>query len=108
MNVRRTDYFIADVEQQFEWYVHNGGSEIANRYLKAIEVTCSLIGTHPLLGPVLQTKHSQLEGWRFFVVFRPFNKHILFYEIRGNEVIMRRAMDGRRDLPSSDEVTRTG
>lgn len=33
MNVRKTDDFIADVERQFEWYVANAGSEVADRYL---------------------------------------------------------------------------
>ena len=36
--------------------------------------------------------------WRFFVVFRPFQKHILFYEVAGEDVLMRRAMHGHRDL----------
>lgn len=43
--------------------------------------------------------HPRLRDWRFFVVFRPFKKYVLFYEIVGEEVIMRRAMHGHRDLP---------
>jgi len=39
-----------------------------------------------------------LREWRFFLVVRPFQKHILFYEVGGNDVIMRRAMHGQRDL----------
>ena len=34
-----------------------------------------------------------------FLVFRPFSKHILFYELREDDVVMRRAMHGQRDLP---------
>jgi hypothetical protein len=32
-------------------------------------------------------------------VFRPFQKHILFYETDGGDVVLRRAMQGHRDLP---------
>ena len=34
-----------------------------------------------------------------FLVFRPFNKHILFYEVVADELVLRRAMHGHRDLP---------
>jgi plasmid stabilization system protein ParE len=32
-------------------------------------------------------------------VFPPFRKHVLFYEVAGGDVVMRRAMHGQRDLP---------
>ena len=99
MNVRRSDIFIADVEQQFEWYTVNANWEIAERYLAAVEATCRLLGQHPQLGPRGNFTHPRLREWRFFVVFRPFSKHVLFYEIAGDEVFMRRAMHGHRDLP---------
>ena len=40
MNVRKTDYFIADLEFQFQWYLTNAGWEAADRYLDAVEATC--------------------------------------------------------------------
>jgi plasmid stabilization system protein ParE len=40
-----------------------------------------------------------LRDWRFIVVFRPFQKHILFYEIDGDDILLRRALHGHRDLP---------
>ena len=43
--------------------------------------------------------HPRLADWRFFVVLRPFHRHVIFYEVAGDAVEMRRAMDGRRDLP---------
>ena len=35
----------------------------------------------------------------FIVVFRPFQKHLLFFETTDDGVIMRRAMHGHRNLP---------
>ncbi len=99
MSVRKTDNFIADIEQQFEWYALNADWEIAGRYLDAVEATVRLLERHPQLGPIGGFNHPRLRGWRFFVVCRPFNKHILFYETSGDDVVMRRAMHGHRNLP---------
>jgi plasmid stabilization system protein ParE len=99
MSVRKTDLFIADVERQFEWYAINASWEVADRYLDAVEATTLLLGKHPLIGPPGGFTHPQLRSWRFFVIFRPFNKHILFYEADGDRICMRRAMHGHRDLP---------
>ena len=99
MSVRKSDDFVADVERQFEWYVRNADWEVAESYLHAVEATCQLLGQHPRLGPQGVFSHPRLRDWRFFVVLRPFKKHVLFYEVTGADVVMRRAMHGHRDLP---------
>ena len=99
INIRKTDVFIADIEQQFEWYVRNAGWDIAEKYLDSVETTCRLLARYPQLGPVVRFKHPRLQNWRFLAVFRPFKKHLVFYETNGTEIIMRRAMHGHRDLP---------
>lgn len=99
MSLLKSDDFIADVERQFEWYAINAAWEIAERYLDGVEATCKLLGQHPMLGLNAGLTHPRLRDWRFIVVFRPFQKHILFYEMNGNDVLMRRAMHGHRDLP---------
>ena len=53
----------------------------------------------PQLGPRGGFVHPRLREWRSFVVFRPFKKHMVFYEVTGDDVVMRRAMHGHRDLP---------
>lgn len=99
MNLRKTEEFIADVERQYEWYGLNANWEVADRYLNAVAATCRLLGQHPQLGPCGRFEHPRLLDWRFFVLFRPFHKHLLFYEVIGDAVVMRRAMHGQRDLP---------
>jgi len=99
MNVRRADEFIADVERQFEWYVGEAAWEVAEQYLKAVEAACTLLGRYPQLGPLGRFDHPRLRDWRFLPVLRPFNKHIMFYEVTAEAVIMRRVLHGRRDLP---------
>ena len=99
MILRKSGDFLSDVERQFEWYVTNANWEVAELYLNAVEATCRLLHTHPLLGASLKAGHTRLDGWRFMVMFRPFQKHILFYEVNADDVILRRAMHGHRDLP---------
>jgi plasmid stabilization system protein ParE len=99
MNVRKTDDFITDVERQFDWYLANAGGELADRYLDVVEATCRLLSQHPNLGPRGGFTHPRLREWRFFLVFRPFNQHILFYEVANGILVMRRTMSGQRDLP---------
>jgi plasmid stabilization system protein ParE len=99
MTIRKSEYFISDVEQQFQWYLANANDKIADRYLDAVEATCQLLKHHPLIGPQAGFSNPKLHDWRFIVVLRPFQKHILFYEIVGSDVLLRRAMHGHRDLP---------
>jgi toxin ParE1/3/4 len=99
MSVRKTDDFIADIERQHGWYLAEAGWEVANRYLDAVEATCRLLGQHPNLGPRGGFAHPRLQEWRFFLLPRPFNQHILFYELADTDVVMRRSMRGQRDLP---------
>jgi len=109
MSVRKSDDFIADVERQFEWYVVNAGWDVAERYFTAVEATCKLLGQYPQIGPRGGFTHPRLRDWRFFIVFRPFKKHVLFFEVAGDDVVMRRAMHGHRDLPRRlIEPPRTG
>ena len=99
MSVRKADGFIADVERQFDWYLVKAGWEVADRYLDAVEATCRLLSQHPNLGPRGGFTHPRVRKWRFFLVCRPFNHHILFYELDGGDIVMRRTMRGQRDLP---------
>ena len=99
MSVRKADDFSAAVERQFDWYLTKAGWEVADRYLDAVEATCQLLAQHPNLGPRGGFTHPRLREWRFLLVSRPFNQHILFYELAGGDIAMRRAMRGQRDLP---------
>jgi hypothetical protein len=43
MNVRKTDEFIADVEQQSDWYAAYAGWEVADHYLDSVQATCQTV-----------------------------------------------------------------
>ena len=96
MSVRKSVDFIADIERR---YAVNAGWDVAEQYVVAVQATCRLLGQHPQLGPRGGFSHPRLRDWRFFVVLRPFKRYVLFYELLGDDVVMRRAMHGHRDLP---------
>lgn len=99
LGLHRTGDFVADLERQYAWYAEQAGWDVADRYLAAVEATCALIAAHPFLGPIAGFKHPRLATWRFVVVARPFQKHIIFFEMTARGVELRRAMHGHRDLP---------
>src|ERR1700739_1837258 len=99
MSVNRSDEFLADIEREYEWYTLKANLEIAERYLDAVQSTVRLIELYPQIGPIGNFVYSRLNGWRYFVVVRPFNRYVLFYEIAGETVILRRVMHGYRNLP---------
>jgi plasmid stabilization system protein ParE len=99
MNIRKSDVFLVDLERQFEWYVRNADWEVAERYLAAVESTCRLLVQYPELGPAARLNHPRLRAWRFFVLSKPFKKHVIFYEANETGVVLRRVMHGHRDLP---------
>jgi plasmid stabilization system protein ParE len=99
MSIQKSGDFISDVERQYEWYAVNASWEIADQYLAAVEASCQLLERYPQLGPPLRFSHPRLMDWRFMVVFRPYQKHVLFYELVGDNVLLRRIMHGHRDLP---------
>ena len=99
MKLEKAQAFITDVERQYEWYAVNAGWSVADHYLASVEASCRLISHHPRLGPSGRFTHPRLQSWRYFVLFRPFQKHLLFYElVDESRLIMRRAMHGHRDL----------
>lgn len=99
MILAKSDDFIADVEQQTKWYAQHAPWEIADRYLATVEATTRLLSDYPLIGPRAGFSHPRLRDWRFITMFRPFQKHVLFYETTVEAVVLRRAMHGHRDLP---------
>jgi plasmid stabilization system protein ParE len=99
MSLRKSDDFIADVEKQYAWYVENADWNVAEGYLCAVEATCRLLEKHPLLGPRGDFSHPRLSRVALLCRVSPFQEHLLFYEVTGENIVMRRAMHGRRNLP---------
>ena len=97
--VQSAPWFDADLQFRAAWYAEQGGPELAERFVDAVESTVRKVSDKPQLGwrpypgdPDLIDLHSTL-------VERPFRKHILFYRFTSEELFVERLIHGARDLP---------
>jgi hypothetical protein len=49
MNLRKTEVFMADVERQFDWYRDKEAWDVAERYLRSVEASCTFLERHPFI-----------------------------------------------------------
>ena len=66
-----------DLLEQFAWYGEEPGVELAERYLTAVEGTCSLLATQPLMGVLYESGIEELSEMRRFRV-KGFDSHLIF------------------------------
>ena len=99
MTVSRSASFHRDFALLALWYVREAGPETARRYREAVDSTLSLLAAQPGLGRVRQFTHPRLKEVRSYAVERPFNRLLIFYRLRGDELLAVRLMHGARDLP---------
>lgn len=83
---------------QYGWYLENADSEIAERYLQAVDQMIHRLALNPTLGMRRHFQSPELAGIRSFPAVRPFDKHLVFYQA-GDELSIERVMHGSRDLP---------
>ena len=80
-------------------------SAICGVLRKRLAPTGSVLWLAPISSPRKPASHGRwtnlrsADEWRFFLVSRPFNQRILFYELAGGDLVLRRARRGQRDLP---------
>jgi hypothetical protein len=90
MSVRKSDDFIADVERQFEWYAVNAGWDVASNPSPPCKPAADS-------SDASTTWTARRRRHRVFAIsvslsFPPVQRHVLFYELLGDDVVMRRAM----------------
>ena len=99
LRVVYTDDFPADVAAQARWYFRQRDEALALDYARAVEATLELLAEHPHLGTPCAYPEPQLAGLRFYLVEKPFNRHLIHYRISGEELVAFRVVPGARDLP---------
>jgi plasmid stabilization system protein ParE len=77
-------------------YIARDNVDAADRLLAAAEQTFDFIAAHPELGS--QRSFRKLVGVRSRSV-DGFVNHLVFYQSRGNRVVILRVLHGMRDLP---------
>ena len=99
LRVVYTDDFPADVAEQARWYARQRDESLALDYARAVEVTLEFLAQHPQLGMLCAYPEPQLADLRFYLVEKPFDRHLIYYRISGEELVAFRVVPGARDLP---------
>ena len=84
---------------QARWYFRQRDEALALDYARAVEATLEFLAEHPHLGTLCAYPEPQLAGLRFYLVEKPFNRHLIHYRISGEELVAFRVVPGARDLP---------
>ena len=97
--LHRSDYFNADFDLQYRWYLREVGEDLAERYLAAVVSTLNELARQPGLGRPRNFRHPELKELRSCRVYAPVGVHLIFYRAGGTELSAERIMHGDRDLP---------
>jgi plasmid stabilization system protein ParE len=97
--IRRSEWFVADLEHYADWYQREASWEVAERYLRAVNATLARLVNMPGLGRLANIPSPALRDIRFFPVERPFGKHLVFYRHDETTLCVERAIHGARNLP---------
>jgi len=99
LQIRRSEWFMGDLEHYAARYDEEAGWELTERYLQAVAFTLQKLAEIPTLGHLTVFRARELKGLRCAAVERPFNKHLIFYRFDEMNVYVERAVHGARDLP---------
>ena len=84
-----------DLTSQWVWHADNGGMEVADRFLTAVEKTLKLLATQPESGSSFFVPKPELQGMRRFPASDGFEK--IFYLPLKDGVDLIRVVHGSRD-----------
>jgi toxin ParE1/3/4 len=89
----------SDLSRQYEWYVEHADVDIAEKYLKAFDVTVQELALHPGLGRLRKFRSPALAELHSYTLKSPFDKHLAFYKANRTTLSIVRVIHGARDLP---------
>lgn len=98
-NIVLTDAAVSDILEQAAWYEEQSGLTLARRWERAVTSVVLRITTTPAAGAPCTFKAPELRDVRRVPVPR-FPKHLVFYRVRSQELIILRIVHGARDLES--------
>ncbi len=99
LKIRRSDWFIGDLEHYAAWYQSEASWEVAQRYLRAVSTTLARLAAMPGIGRAARFSVPVLRDLPLYPVERPFERHLIFYRHDAATLYVERAVHGARDLP---------
>lgn len=95
--VSLSELAVADIFAQADWYEAQANLKLAMRWEKSVSVAVLRLAKTPYAGALCRFESPELAGTRWFSI-PGFPKHLLFYQVRGNSILILRVVHGVRDL----------
>ncbi|MGA7079761.1 MAG: type II toxin-antitoxin system RelE/ParE family toxin [Terriglobales bacterium] len=97
--VRLSEAASVDIVEQADWYEEKSDRKLAERWSKAVTSAVRRILRNPWLGAPCRFSPAELRDVRRARV-SGLPKHLVFYRVEGNDVLILRVLHGARDLES--------
>ena len=88
-----------DILEQADWYERQADDRLAARWERSVYRSLTRLVRYPQSGPLCVFKSPDLHGSRRIPVF-DFRKHLIFYRIEKDRLVILRIVHGARDLES--------
>src|SRR5262245_15895724 len=99
MNLRFSTKAFLDVDSIAE-RIQQDSPRSALRFIEAAEATAENLLLFPEFGAAWESDDPELQGLRLCLV-RDFPKYLLFYRLKGDEIIIVRIIHSHRNLPDA-------
>ena len=86
-----------DIIEQADWYEEKSDWKLAERWSKAVTSAVLRILKNPHSGTLCRFRPTELHGIRRLPI-SGFPRHLVFYSVEGNAVLILRVLHGARDL----------
>jgi plasmid stabilization system protein ParE len=99
LRIRLSESAIGDILEQADWYEEQADHQLSRRWERAVGTALLRIAKNPRSGALCKFKAEELGRVRWVLV-AGFPKHLVFYQLHQNEVVILRVTHGARDLES--------
>jgi len=96
---RLSEAAAVDINEQADWYEEKSDRKLAERWSKAVTSAVLRILRNPRSGTPCRFGPTELRGIRRTPI-SGFPKHLVFYSVEDNDVLILRVLHGARDLES--------
>lgn len=86
-----------DIDQGIEYYLREGGANLALKWVEAVESSLQHLGANPRTGSTRYATVLKLAGLRFWPM-KQF-PYLVFYVEREAQIDVWRVVQGQRDIP---------
>jgi toxin ParE1/3/4 len=99
LSLSLTEAAASDILEQADWYEQQADVRLSNRWERSVYLSIFRILRYPLSGSLCVFKSSDLRAIRRIPV-SVFPKHLIFYRIENDRLVILRIVHGARDLES--------